>query len=188
MRTHSILLAMAIIAVPACSHEAKTKMSSNNGPIVVTLNGKVDSVEGVQWPVGMLEWTSIDGPTEITVQLPSKKRLFSHARLVILDQKAGSVTAVTISPLDELVTFHEAVRYVKEVANQLGIANKPSVARELLAWQAQVPAFSVSLGGVIEERVDLFVELKPHGSGRGWYVSMTFYYLDEEHWNLLKDP
>jgi hypothetical protein len=144
---------------------------------------------GPTWPTqssnpdGLLPFMSLDKPNTVTVALPSGRSFCCHSTRTIISEEKRTVHQVILLPLSELTDFPGALQELERIKDTIEMDYKALIDDDVLKWKAAAPKFAVSSGGVVEDRVTLFVELKPHSSEEGWFLSLTLnYYTDEEAW------
>lgn len=164
-------------------------MNTQTTPLIVqvTLGGSVNDVRGVEWPTRdnklfeFFPFSNDEEPFDVTLTLPSGRTFSSRCRALFLNQKGQMVTDVVITPLEDLLQWPEAIDYCATLGNKLQLDTHPLYRlpeRGELSLKTPVDRISNRLD--IDEGVSLFVELKRHASGDGYYASLEFALNDSE--------
>jgi hypothetical protein len=158
--------------------------------IKVCLNRSVDHIDGIDWrATGGLANKIEVRYCDLNLVVPSGRNFRFFAPQLFLTQKEGLLKAVTVCPLKGSVPFHEARQELEKLVRTIGVADQPLVRQRLEQWERDPPGdMSVSTGGVLEHRVDVFFAIRPvFDADNTWYISMTFTYLELENWKLLTE-
>jgi hypothetical protein len=187
MTTRTLLAGLSLAVVVNCTGCRLPRLTPSP-EIRLSFPGPVESLSGMDWPTddrGLSEVTCRQEPCNLTVAFPSGRTFRTPTRLLFLEQREGIITNVDVLPMQELAPFPEAVGQVERFAEGLGVSGQRQVRRRLKEWRETRPESSVSTRGLIEEPVAVFFEIKPHPSGRGWFVTLTFEHLDPQDWKEL---
>ncbi len=155
----------------------------------IYLDKPVSSIAGTSWPRDtktdkLCEVHAIEDSSFLTLTFPSKRTFVTEAKLVIIDQQDGKAHRVRLSPLRRVVTFRQAVIELEQIAKRLDVHNQPLIQRRLKEWTEE-PSGNVSARADVEDRVSLFVEIARYIDVDGWYISLTFTYVDSDTWKRL---
>jgi hypothetical protein len=153
--------------------------------IDVVLLGTTAQVRGKRWPSDRdgqpSALTAIESPCELALHLPSGRTLRLRAHTMTLSQRDDKVSAVTVLPLANLVSFPQAAAEIERLAAQLGVADKVFDST-LARWREQQPAIDpraatwpkYMVKAELEPQIDVYSQIKSHASGRGWFIALEF--------------
>jgi hypothetical protein len=183
--------ALVILLVSGCVQHVRDD-NQPPGTVEVWLDREIGTVEGYgkPWPTdrtdpsGFATITVRETPCVCTVHFPSGGTYSSWTRTLILNQKHGRVTIVNVLPDPTPVSFSEALAEAERESKKLSYVDSALMQGHLKAWAMKTPVYSVSTGATIEERVELFLEIKPIPYQEGWFVSLEFYYLNDRQEEL----
>ena len=145
----------------------------------VWLGGCVDKIQGLEWPkeAGVRADTrAIQTPADVRIHFPSGRVCHLKSKMTFLGQKDNVLSRITLTPAEELLSFREAVDLVGALADKLGIQGNEALVSAMESWRREQPDPSIyessrAQGCDIEEGIALFLEIKPHRSEGGWFVS-----------------
>ena len=162
----------------------KAMMETKLPVIEVWLMDSTDRVKGRPWPTyddgRPLEITAVEEPFELVLHLPSGREIRMRAKAATFEQDNGVVSQVSPLPLMGLVEFRDAVAEAKRIAADLRVDTDPQLRARLMEWQGQNPEADMFSNPVymaraqLETGVLLYIEIKPHPNGDGWYVIVDF--------------
>jgi len=179
MTRYDLLYLVCLAFVLGCDAE----MNTQNTPLVVevTLGGSVNDVRGIQWPTRnnklfeFFPFSNNEEPFDVTLTLPSGRKYSSRCRALFLNQKGQIVTNVVITPLEDLLQWSEAIDYCTTLGKELQLDTHPLYRLpERGEMSLKTPVDRISNRLDIDEGVSLFVELKRHISGDGYFASVEF--------------
>lgn len=155
-------------------------MKESEVPVIeVWLSEPIGRVKGRPWPLHSdgrpLEITAVEEPCQVVVYLGSGRALRTRAKTVTIEQENGVVTQVSPLPLPDVVEFPEAVAEVDRLAEAWGVARDPQLRERLDEWRAERPEPDIFgktylTGAKLETGALVYFGIRPHTSGRGWYV------------------
>jgi hypothetical protein len=160
----------------------------------VWLNQAIATVQGYEkpWPTssvdpsGFQRMTVGERPCICTVHFPHEGSYSSWSRKLIISQENGIVYEVVLLPDAKPISFAEALSEAERETKNLSFSDSTLLRGHLDNWRREAPTRSVSTRAIIEERVQLFLEIQQGPGGEGWFVSLSFTYLDERTWEVLR--
>ncbi|MCC9607916.1 hypothetical protein LOC68_02690 [Blastopirellula sp. JC732] len=177
-RPYSIVSLSLLAVLVGCSAPLP---DSNPREITAQLGGAVEDVTGVQWRMrrgesGPTDFIGIDEPISLTLEMSEGRRWQTKSLATFFDQSDGKITSVVVTPLEQPVSFVEAVGIIDSTMMELG--GKPGDPAYLKTeeWKRSPPLHDLwvrrSLKTAVADDVELFAEIRPADSG--WYLSYTF--------------
>jgi hypothetical protein len=158
-----------------------------NAPITVEieLGADLNSVHGVEWPLHdnqpfeFFPFSNGGEAFDVKVVLPSGRNIHSSCRLLAINQSLGRITRVTITPFEDLMQWSYAIDYFDQLSAKLEL-DKPLLVKQSERDEGVLitPMDRISNRVDIEKTVSLFVELKRHASGGGYYASLEYSLVD----------
>ena len=182
-----LILAPVIAATAdhACSEVPATQPMAQKENVKATLKvillGPIGTLTGHTWAVGddgrPLLSTGVRGANEVEIRLPSGRRVSLRSRLTFFTQEHGAVVEVTLTPDIDLQGFKASVALLQTILKEWRIEPGEQMAERLGKWAKhdwdatpfQTP---VSASTPIDDNALLYAEIRPHTSGKGWYVSV----------------
>lgn len=180
----TLIIALLIGGLLIVGWVSYSKMKDQKLPEVeVWLLQPVSRVKGHAWPMHSdgkpLELAAVEHPALLRVHLPSGKEVEIKAKAIQMDQENGAVTRITPLPLMDLTTFRQAVEEAERLAAQLQVNTHLELKTKLQEWRAlgepTADVFKTYMASTkLEEGVMLYLSVKPHASGQGWFVVVDF--------------
>ena len=160
---------------PVGEHKSKAKK------MIVALGGSTDECIGCNWPNdtpnGASNQIGIETPMNVSIRYGQNKSLTTYSKVTFVGEKDGFVRRVTISPLANLVKFQEAVKSVRDFGGNLNIDSDESLEVKLQELEKKSPSNdpfgTETFKQVVDGSIEMFVEIKPHVSGDGWFVNIS---------------
>ncbi len=151
-----------------------------NEQIEVSLGQDAATISGVKWSesdgTGM-DTGSLQKRVRVTIRLPDGRKYKSPSEITFFTRNKGRIALVRLTPLRKLTTFEGAVAEVRGIAKALGVENDEKLSTRIREWEAGKRGTrpGVSSGGCnLGKEVWLFIEVREHSSGRGYYLSVDF--------------
>lgn len=165
-----------------CSPNTETKK------MTVTLGAGVDecSSRGLTYASddGLInDHFAISERTTVSIVYGGKELLRTISFATFLEAKRGAIRSVTVSPLEEVVTYRDAVATVHQLGGKLGLGSDEAFSLQLNRLSTHTPTRSPfeaqTLRHGLNADIEAFFEIKPHASGGGWFVNLSLLDLSQ---------
>lgn len=157
--------------------------NAKRAEVEVWMMQPVSRVKGFAWPAHSdgkpFEIAAVEDSRNLKLHLPSNREINLPAKAITFHQDNGSVTEVSALPLGDLTDFQQAAAEASALAANLKADGDENFRAKLESWRAQKNPASDAFSNFgasteLERGVLLFLTLKAHPSGNGWFLVVDF--------------
>ena len=168
------LLLFAFILIVTIASEALAG-DIQNEQIEVSLGQDAATIPDVNWGWDM---GSLQKKADVTIHLPDGRTYKGPSEITIFTRNKGRIAGVILTPsLTKLTTFEGAVGEVRGIAKALGIEKDAKLSARIREWETtwkSQPQTSYSGRCDLGKGASLYIEVRQHPSGRGYYLDVHF--------------
>ena len=149
-----------------------------NDQIEISLGQDAARISGVSWSESdLMAWDmgSLQKRADVTIRLPDGRTYRSPSEITSFTRNKGRIAGVILTPLRKLTTFEGAVAGVRGIAKALGVENDAKLRTRIREWETGKKGRrpGVYSGGCdLGKEVWLYIEIREHPSGGGYYLSV----------------
>ena len=154
-----------------------------NQQIEISLGQDAATIPDVKWSES--DGTGVDTGclqkrVGITIRLPDGRAYTSPSEITCFTKVHGRIAGLSLTPLRKLTTFEGAVAQVRDIAKALGVENDAALSTRIREWEARQksePQTAYNGGCSLGKGASLYIEVRQHPSGKGYYLDVQFYSL-----------